>query len=232
MASVHNLIVKRGEAEILKNFSAEFPEHQVTAVSGRSGCGKTTLLSVLLNLLPADSGEIHGFQKPSAVFQEDRLLPYLTAAKNISVAAGCTETAAEKALLQVGFDPEDLKKNAVQLSGGMAQRAAIARSLVTKPEILLLDEPFAALDALTRIQMQQEVRRLQATSGITMVLVTHDIDEAVYLGDRIVVMSARPGRIAEILPVPAEAHANRSGAAFAACKERVLAHFFGAEADR
>ena len=114
----------------------------------------------------------------------------------------------------------------------VAQRAAIARSLVTKPEILLLDEPFAALDALTRIQMQQEVRRLQATSGITMVLVTHDIDEAVYLGDRIVVMSARPGRIAEILPVPAEAHANRSGAAFAACKERVLAHFFGAEADR
>ena len=104
MASVHNLIVKRGEAEILKNFSAEFPEHQVTAVSGRSGCGKTTLLSVLLNLLPVDSGEIHGFQKPSAVFQEDRLLPYLTAAKNISVAAGCTETAAEKALLQVGFD--------------------------------------------------------------------------------------------------------------------------------
>lgn len=103
MASVHNLIVKRGEAEILKNFSAEFPEHQVTAVSGRSGCGKTTLLSVLLNLLPADSGEIHGFQKLSAVFQEDRLLPYLTAAKNISVAAGCTETAAEKALLQVGF---------------------------------------------------------------------------------------------------------------------------------
>ena len=75
MASVHNLIVKRGEAEILKNFSAEFPEHQVTAVSGRSGCGKTTLLSVLLNLLPADSGEIHGFQKPSAVFQEDRLSP-------------------------------------------------------------------------------------------------------------------------------------------------------------
>ena len=87
MASVHNLIVKRGETEIFKNFSAEFPEHQVTAVSGRSGCGKTTLLSVLLNLLPADSGEIHGFQKPSAVFQEDRLLPYLTAAKNISVAA-------------------------------------------------------------------------------------------------------------------------------------------------
>lgn len=104
-----------------KIFPPSFRSTKSPPVSGRSGCGKTTLLSVLLNLLPADSGEIHGFQKPSAVFQEDRLLPYLTAAKNISVAAGCTETAAEKALLQVGFDPEDLKKNAVQLSGGHGQ---------------------------------------------------------------------------------------------------------------
>ena len=159
MASVHNLIVKRGEAEILKNFSAEFPEHQVTAVSGRSGCGKTTLLSVLLNLLPADSGEIHGFQKPSAVFQEDRLLPYLTAAKNISVAAGCTETAAEKALLQVGFDPEDLKKNAVQLSGGMARRVSIVRAMLTSGDAVLLDEPFKGLDDLTREKVMQFVKR-------------------------------------------------------------------------
>ena len=165
MASVHNLIVKRGEAEILKNFSAEFPEHQVTAVSGRSGCGKTTLLSVLLNLLPADSGEIHGFQKPSAVFQEDRLLPYLTAAKNISVAAGCTETAAEKALLQVGFDPEDLKKNAVQLSGGMASGDAV-----------LLDEPFKGLDNLTREKVMQFVK--ENLKNRTTILVTHDPRDA------------------------------------------------------
>ena len=162
MASVHNLIVKRGEAEILKNFSAEFPEHQVTAVSGRSGCGKTTLLSVLLNLLPADSGEIHGFQKPSAVFQEDRLLPYLTAAKNISVAAGCTETAAEKALLQVGFDPEDLKKNAVhELHDFFA---------------VLLDEPFKGLDDLTREKVMQFVK--ENLKNRTTILVTHDPRDA------------------------------------------------------
>ena len=174
MASVHNLIVKRGEAEILKNFSAEFPEHQVTAVSGRSG--KTTLLSVLLNLLPADSGEIHGFQKPSAVFQEDRLLPYLTAAKNISVAAGCTETAAEKALLQVGFDPEDLKKNAVQLSGGMARRVSIVRAMLTSGDAVLLDEPFKGLDDLTREKVMQFVK--ENLKNRTTILVTHDLRDA------------------------------------------------------
>ena len=169
MASVHNLIVKRGEAEILKNFSAEFPEHQVTAVSGRSGCGKTTLLSVLLNLLPADSGEIHGFQKPSAVFQEDRLLPYLTAAKNISVAAGCTETVAEKALLQVGFDPEDLKKNAVQLSGGMARRVSIVRAMLTSGDAVLLDEPFKGLDTELRGRIVKLVEDFAKTKPVILI---------------------------------------------------------------
>ena len=181
MASVHNLIVKRGEAEILKNFSAEFPEHQVTAVSGRSGCGKTTLLSVLLNLLPADSGEIHGFQKPSAVFQEDQPggrppAPPPPAAKNISVAAGCTETAAEKALLQVGFDPEDLKKNAVQLSGGMARRVSIVRAMLTSGDAVLLDEPFKGLDDLTREKVMQFVK--ENLKNRTTILVTHDPRDA------------------------------------------------------
>lgn len=176
MASVHNLTVTRGEVEILKNFSAEFPEHEVTAVFGRSGCGKTTLLSVLLNLLPADSGEIQGFQKPSAVFQEDRLLPYLTAEKNISVAAGCTETAAEEALLQVGFDPEDLKKNAVQLSGGMARRVSIVRALLTDGDAVLLDEPFKGLDDLTREKVVQFVK--ENRQNRTTILVTHDPRDA------------------------------------------------------
>ena len=183
MASVHNLIVKRGEAEILKNFSAEFPEHQVTAVSGRSGCGKTTLLSVLLNLLPADSGEIHGFQKPSAVFQEDRLLPYLTAAKNISVAAGCTETAAKKALLQVGFDPEDLKKNAVQLSGGMARRVSIVRAMLTSGDAVLLDEPFKGLDAELRGRTVKLVEDFAKTKPV--ILITHDPWEASLAGAKL-----------------------------------------------
>lgn len=146
-------------------------------VSGRSGCGKTTLLSVLLNLLPADSGEIHGFQKPSAVFQEDRLLPYLTAAKNISVAAGCTgNQPPEKALLQVGFDPEDLKKNAVQLSGGMARRVSIVRAMLTSGDAVLLDEPFKGLDDLTREKVMQFVK--ENLKNRTTILVTHDPRDA------------------------------------------------------
>ena len=154
----------------------EIEEGSFTLITGATGCGKTTLLFVLLNLLPADSGEIHGFQKPSAVFQEDRLLPYLTAAKNISVAAGCTETAAEKALLQVGFDPEDLKKNAVQLSGGMARRVSIVRAMLTSGDAVLLDEPFKGLDDLTREKVMQFVK--ENLKNRTMILVTHDPRDA------------------------------------------------------
>lgn len=230
--------------QVLRDVSVSFPAGALTAIVGRSGCGKSTLLRILCGLETADDGTVERRGAPvtgpgadcGMVFQDHRLLSWLTVADNVAFGLRQVPRAQKRALVAEYLNLVGLadyaKSYPAQLSGGMAQRAAIARSLVTKPEILLLDEPFAALDALTRIQMQQEVRRLQASSGITMVLVTHDIDEAVYLGDRIVVMSARPGRIAEILPVPAEAHANRSGAAFAACKERVLAHFFGAEADR
>lgn len=160
-------------------------------------------------------------------------MPWLTVADNVGFGLTGQPRARRRELVQHYLDLVGLTDYAdcypSQLSGGMAQRAAIARGLVTKPDILLLDEPFAALDALTRIQMQQEVRRLQSSSGITMVLVTHDIDEAVYLGDRIVVMSERPGRIREILSIPAQARENRSGSAFNTCRERVLRDFFGAE---
>ena len=168
--------VSFADEEILHDINFEIRNTEKIAVVGRNGCGKTTLLSVLLNLLPADSGEIHGFQKPSAVFQEDRLLPYLTAAKNISVAAGCTETAAEKALLQVGFDPEDLKKNAVQLSGGMARRVSIVRAMLTSGDAVLLDEPFKGLDDLTREKVMQFVK--ENLKNRTTILVTHDPRDA------------------------------------------------------
>lgn len=176
MASVHNLIVKRGEAEILKNFSAEFPEHQVTAVSGRSGCGKTTLLSVLLNLLPADSGEIHGFQKPSAVFQEDRLLPYLTAAKNISVAAGCTAFFLRSSGSNPTCKSAFSAAVSVQLSGGMARRVSIVRAMLTSGDAVLLDEPFKGLDDLTREKVMQFVK--ENLKNRTTILVTHDPRDA------------------------------------------------------
>ena len=169
--------------QVLKNFNLTIGDGEFVTLLGPSGCGKTTLLSVLLNLLPADSGEIHGFQKPSAVFQEDRLLPYLTAAKNISVAAGCTETAAEKALLQVGFDPEDLKKNAVQLSGGMARRVSIVRAMLTSGDAVLLDEPFKGLDAELRgrtVKLVEDFAKMKP-----VILITHDPWEASLAGAKL-----------------------------------------------
>ena len=165
---------------------------KTVGIVGESGCGKTTLLSVLLNLLPVDSGEILGFQKPSAVFQEDRLLPYLTAAKNISVAAGCTETAAEKALLQVGFDPEDLKKNAVQLSGGMAQRVTIALAACSRARLLIADEPTNGLDEAGRAQFFALLDSIFPDAA--KLIITHDISVASRC-DRVLVLCG--GRMLE-----------------------------------
>lgn len=231
----------QGRLPVLRDIDLEVAPAEFITVVGRSGCGKSTLLRIICGLETGDTGTVerNGCRvagpgpECGMVFQDHRLLPWLTVADNVSFGLTGQPRARRRELVQHYLDLVGLTDYAdcypSQLSGGMAQRAAIARGLVTKPDILLLDEPFAALDALTRIQMQQEVRRLQSSSGITMVLVTHDIDEAVYLGDRIVVMSERPGRIREILSIPAQARENRSGSAFNTCRERVLRDFFGAE---
>ena len=163
---------------VLRDFSLTMESGEHLCLMGPSGCGKTTLLRLLMALERPDGGGIAGLDglRMSAVFQEDRLLPYLTAAKNISVAAGCTETAAEKALLQVGFDPEDLKKNAVQLSGGMARRVSIVRAMLTSGDAVLLDEPFKGLDDLTREKVLQFVK--ENLKNRTTILVTHDPRDA------------------------------------------------------
>ena len=176
MAKVENLTVQYGGTAVLENFSAEFPDGGVTAVSGRSGCGKTTLLAVLLGLLRPDGGTVSGFRQPSAVFQEDRLLPFLSAEKNIAVTAGCTEAEAGEALLSVGFDAADRGKRAFELSGGMARRVAIVRAMLAPGDAVLLDEPCKGLDERTRAQVVRfacENRR-----GRTMVVVTHDPRDA------------------------------------------------------
>lgn len=176
MAKVENLTVQYGGTAVLENFSAEFPDGGVTAVSGRSGCGKTTLLTVLLGLLRPDGGTVSGFRQPSAVFQEDRLLPFLSAEKNIAVTAGCTEAEAGEALLSVGFDAADRGKRAFELSGGMARRVAIVRAMLAPGDAVLLDEPFKGLDERTRAQVVRFV--CENRRGRTMVVVTHDPRDA------------------------------------------------------
>ena len=176
MAKVENLTVQYGGNAVLENFSAEFPDGGVTAVSGPSGCGKTTLLAVLLGLLRPDGGTVSGFRQPSAVFQEDRLLPFLSAEKNIAVTAGCTEAEAGEALLSVGFDAADRGKRAFELSGGMARRVAIVRAMLAPGDAVLLDEPFKGLDERTRAQVVRFV--CENRRGRTMVVVTHDPRDA------------------------------------------------------
>ena len=232
----------KGRSQVLRDIDLTVEPGEFVTVVGRSGCGKSTLLRVICGLEAADAGTVErggaAVRGPGPecgmVFQDHRLLPWLTVADNVAFGLSAVPRPQRRGLVErylalVGLsDCADSYPG--QLSGGMVQRAAIARGLVTRPDILLLDEPFAALDALTRMQMQREVLRLQRDSGITMVLVTHDIDEAVFLGSRVVVMSAGPGRIHEILSIPAEARRDRGGSAFAACKERILRYFFGTEA--
>ena len=182
---------------------------------GTSGCGKSTLLRLIAGLDAAGSGEIvcngaavsgPGLDR-GIVFQEPRLFPWLTVAGNVELgllnapvdtAARRRSVAEHVGLVGLGGFADVYPH---ELSGGMAQRTAIARGLVGRPGILLLDEPFGALDALTRARLQGELLRIWAHERITMVLVTHDVEEAVQLGDRVVVLSPRPGRIAEVVDV-------------------------------
>ena len=190
------------------------PGEFVTIV-GASGCGKSTLLRIIAGLDTEAQGEVlqdgARVAGPSLgrglVFQEPRLFPWLTVSQNVALGvlnSGLDRDAKRRTVAEhialVGLGPfADAYPH--QLSGGMAQRAAIARGLVSRPGVLLLDEPFGALDALNRARLQAELLRIWARERVTMVLVTHDVDEAVYLADRVVVMAPQPGRIDTILPV-------------------------------
>jgi NitT/TauT family transport system ATP-binding protein len=182
---------------------------------GPSGCGKSTLLRLLAGLDRADAGAFtlagHRIDGPSAevgvVFQQATLLPWLTVWQNVTVPLRVgghrmdNREAAVRDLLRIagliGFE----NKYPYELSGGMQQRVAIVRALVRDPKLLLMDEPFGSLDALTREKMNAELQRIWLASRKTVVLITHSIDEAVFLGDRVIVMSARPGRIIRDIPV-------------------------------
>ncbi|UWU75969.1 ABC transporter ATP-binding protein [Bradyrhizobium huanghuaihaiense] len=193
--AVTNLCRAYGSRVVIENLNLRIERGEFVALLGESGCGKTTLLRALAGLDPIDGGRIAAPHRPAVVFQEHRLLPWDTLWRNVALglqAADARERAAA-ALAEVGLGDrlDDWPRN---LSGGQAQRVALARALVQEPELLLLDEPFAALDALTRIRMHDLVRELVATHRPGVLLVTHDVDEAIALADRILVM--RDGRIA------------------------------------
>ncbi|WP_263263300.1 ABC transporter ATP-binding protein [Pseudomonas sp. RIT-PI-S] len=228
--------VEGGELEAIRDFNLEIADGEFIAIVGASGCGKSTLLRLLVGLDPAYHGQILVDGKAAKgvggdrgiVFQEHRLFPWLTAAEN--VALGLATSPLSPAQRQqrvsdflglVGL-ADFAQAYPHQLSGGMSQRVAIARGLVASPRILLLDEPFGALDALTRQQMQDELLRIRARAQVTTLLVTHDVEEAIYLADRVVVMEPRPGRIKRIVEVTLPHPRLRNGLAFQQLRDELL----------
>jgi ABC-type nitrate/sulfonate/bicarbonate transport system ATPase subunit len=229
--------VKNEVLPVLEDLTLTIQPGEFLAIVGASGCGKSTLLRLLVGLDREYQGEIKvggsvvtgTSLDRGIVFQEHRLFPWLTLEQNVGLG------------LQNSTWSEDKKQKAVkdhielvgltgfesayphQLSGGMAQRAAIARGLVNQPSILLLDEPFGALDALTRTRLQQELQNIWQREKITMVLVTHDVDEAVFLGDRVLVMQPRPGRIKKTFHIDIAHPRDRIDPALKALTEEVRA---------
>ena len=237
-AAVRNLAL---DATTLSVAAGEF-----VAIIGPSGCGKSTLLRLIAGLDIPDSGELwvgnDRITGPSAerglVFQDPNLFPWLTVSRNIQsglVARGLLQKKrpeVDEFIRLVGLE-KFAHAYPHHLSGGMAQRAALARALINHPRVLLLDEPLGALDAFTRMKMQDEVLRLWQSRRTTMLLVTHDIDEAIYMADRIVIMTPHPGRVERILTVSLDRPRQRNSMEFLHLRSEILEllHFTGSVAE-
>ncbi|HEY3309166.1 MAG TPA: ABC transporter ATP-binding protein [Desulfuromonadaceae bacterium] len=226
-----------GEVVALKEVNLDVKRGEFLSIIGTSGCGKTTLIRLIAGLSNHYQGSIRlngrSIVGPDLdrgmVFQEHRLFPWLTVEENIALALNGKRSADKGALVREHLDLVGLlgfeKAYPHQLSGGMAQRVAIARALINRPEVLLLDEPLGALDALTRMNMQQELASLWEKEAITMILVTHDIEEALFLSDRIAIMSSRPGTIRKVIDVPLLRPRHRASHNFVTLKEEVMKEF-------
>ncbi|NWL77418.1 sulfonate ABC transporter ATP-binding protein [Pseudomonas taiwanensis] len=226
---------------VLESVDLKVNPGEFVSIVGASGCGKSTLLRLIVGLEAEYQGDIllDGERivatslERGIVFQDHRLFPWMTVQKNIGLALKNHRLSkAEKdrlvaehiALVNLtGFE------NAYphQLSGGMAQRAAIARALITKPKILLLDEPLGALDALTRVHLQRELQRIWVQQRSTMIMVTHDVEEALYLGDRVIVMDSHPGRIKHEIKVDLPHPRDRAAPLLHKLKEELLGELTG-----
>ena len=207
-----------GSHEVLRDIDVEIGEGEFVCVIGPSGCGKTTLLRILSGLIQASRGTVSyrgKEQKEPAsdiaiVFQDyaNALLPWRTASQNVSLAleaAGMPRAERRDRIAEL-LNKVGLSKHAdkfpSEMSGGMQQRLQIARCLAQNPSVILMDEPFGALDAMTRQKLQDEILSIVSESNVTAFFVTHDLEEAIYLGDRVIALEPNPGRIAELIDVP------------------------------
>ena len=224
---------------ILDDVSLNIEKGEFICLLGPSGCGKSTLLNAMAGFLKPTSGEIkienQIVQKPSmkyvTIFQNYGLLPWRTVQKNVELGLETQKYSKEKKaniashyLKMVGLE-HAAKKRPAQLSGGMQQRVAIARALAVEPDILFMDEPFGALDAITRMKLQTDILEIAQDTKKTVVFVTHDIEEAVFLADRIVIMSANPGRIKALLTVQLPKHRDRTSNDFLMIRDKVYEIF-------
>lgn len=211
--SVRGVSKNYGDVQALKDLSLDFPRGELTSLLGPSGCGKTTLLKIIAGLLPATSGEVLvngvAVNKPgpdrSFVFQDFALMPWATVIRNVAfglelkgVAKSEREAIAEKYIREVGLAGFE-QKYPHQLSGGMRQRVGLARALSVNADVLLLDEPFSAVDEQTRRKFQEDLLELVANEKKTFIFVTHSIEEAVYVSDQIAILLPRPSRVHEII---------------------------------
>jgi NitT/TauT family transport system ATP-binding protein len=217
-----------GGAAALDRIDLTLAEHELLCLLGPSGCGKSTLLNIVAGFIAPSTGRVLVDGKPvtgpgadrGVVFQEYALFPWLTVADNVEFGPALRGTPADERrrvgrtyLDLVGLRPHAHKFPA-QLSGGMKQRVAIARALANRPEIVLMDEPFGALDAQTREVLQDELSRIQRLEQKTIVFVTHSIREAVYLADRVAVMTSAPGRLREVFEIELPEARDRFSPAF------------------
>lgn len=225
-----------GEIIALNNIQLSVPKGELVTIIGPSGCGKSTLLKIVAGLDTQYTGTVLLNSKPITgpsiekgfIFQEPRLFPWLTVEKNIAANLSLRDPVVRRKVEELielvrlkGFE----KSYPRELSGGMAQRVAIARALLRNPDVLLLDEPFGALDAFTRSHLQEVLLDIWQRNRTTMLFVTHDLDEAVFLGERVVIMNPRPGHIRSILSIDLPFPRKRSGSAFQEMRRLVLNEF-------
>jgi len=225
-----------GSLQVLSDIDITIEQGEFAAIVGPSGCGKSTALRMFAGLERPSSGQVLAGGTPIAgpgpdrmfIFQEHALYPWSTVEENVGLGLELAGVSKAERLKRVNavLDKVNLagfnRYYPTQLSGGMKQRAAIARALIMDPDVLLLDEPYGALDALTRLTMQNELLKIWSGSGKTMLLITHDIDEALYLADKIFVMSARPGQIVETIRLSEPRPRNRNSDSFAAYRHRIM----------